>query len=108
MMELTVPERMKLLDILPEKNTYAGITEIFRLKLLLQLNNAEIEQIEADLDGEMIRWNQDKALALLVDVPMGEWVTNVIRQVLREKDFASDLEPAEISLYERFIIDYQI
>ena len=107
-MELTVPERMKLLELLPEKNTYAGITEIFRLKLLLQLTNDEIVEIEAKMDGEMIQWNQEKAIALLIDIPMGEWITNVIRQVLRDKDFASDLEPAEISLFERFIIDYQV
>ena len=107
-MELTVPERMKLLEILPEKNTYSGIKEIYRLKLLLQLNNDEIAEIEAELDGDMIKWDQDKAIGLLVDIPMGEWVTNVIRQALREKDFATDLELAEISLYERFIIDYQV
>jgi hypothetical protein len=107
-MELTVPERMKLLEILPEKNTYAGIVEIHRLKLLLQLTNDEILEIDAKLDGEMIQWNQEKAIALLVDIPMGEWVTNVIRQVLREKDLATDLDLAEISLFQRFIIDYQV
>lgn len=107
-MELTVPERMKLLELLPEKNTYAGITEIHRLKLLLQLTNDEILEIDAKLDGEMIQWNQEKAIALLVDIPMGEWITNVLRQVLRERDLASDLEATEISLYERFIIDYQV
>jgi hypothetical protein len=107
-MELTVPERMKLLELLPEKSTFAGINEIHRLRLLLQLNNDEIAEIDAKLDGEMIKWDQEKAIALLVDIPMGEWVTNVIRQVLREKDLASDLEPAEISLFERFILDYQV
>ena len=107
-MELTVPERMKLLEILPEKNTYAGIVEIHRLKLLLQLTNDEILEIEAELDGEMIKWDQDKAIALLIDIPMGEWITNVIRQILRDKDFATDLDLAEISLYQRFIIDYQV
>ena len=107
-MELTVPERMKLLEILPEKNTYAGIVEIHRLKLLLQLTNDEILEIEAKVDGEMIKWDQDKAIALLIDIPMGEWITNVIRQILRDKDFATDLDLAEISLYQRFIIDYQV
>ena len=107
-MELTVPERMKLLEILPEKNTYAGIVEIHRLKLLLQLTNDEILEIDAKLDGEMIKWDQDKAIALLIDIPMGEWITNVIRQILRDKDFATDLDLAEISLYQRFIIDYQV
>ena len=107
-MELTVPERMKLLEILPEKNTYAGIVEIHRLKLLLQLTNDEILEIDAKLDGEMIKWDQDKAIALLIDIPMGEWITNVIRKILRDKDFATDLDLAEISLYQRFIIDYQV
>jgi hypothetical protein len=99
---------MKLLDILPEKNTFAGITEIYRLRLMLQLNNDEILEIDAEMDEGMIKWNQDRAIALIVDIPMGEWVTNVVRQVLREKDDASDLGPEEISLYEKFIIDFQM
>ena len=107
-MKLTVPERLKLTEILPEKSTYAGVSEIHRLHMILMLTNEEIIEIDAEHQEGRISWNQDKALTLIVDVPMGEWVTNVIRQILREKDLAGDLDRTEMSLFERFIIDYQV
>lgn len=106
-MQLTVHERLKLLELMPEKSTYAGIREIHRTTLLLMLTNDEVIEIEAKHEGGVLQWNQDKALTLIVDIPMGEWMTEIIRGVLREKDREGDLSPAEISLFEKFILDYE-
>ena len=106
-MKLTVHERLKLLELLPEKASYSGIMEIHRTSMLLSLTGNEAEQIEVKQEGGQIQWNQEKALTLIVDIPIGEWLTNVIRLALREKDRESDLEPAEISLFEKFILDYE-
>ena len=107
-MKLTVHERLKLLELLPAKESYSGVKEIHRLSLLLNLNAEEAEAIDVRfVDGGMMQWNQDKALGLIVDIPMGEWITNIIRLALREKDREGDLEPAEITLFEKFILDYE-
>lgn len=106
-MILTVHERLKLLEILPLKESYEGITEIHRLSLLLSLTTDEQDIIEVEFKDGKIHWNQDKALTLLVDIPMGEWMTNIIRGILKEKSHEHDLEPSEMSLYEKFIMDYE-
>jgi len=106
-MQLTVHERLKLMELLPMESTYAGVMEIRRASMLLQLTGEEAEQIEATFEDGHIQWNQDKALTLIVDVPMGEWMTETIRLALREKDHEGTLDPSLISLFEKFILDYE-
>jgi hypothetical protein len=106
-MELTIHERLKLLELLPAKESYAGVTEIYRTSLLLSLTDDEAKELEVTHVEGGIRWNQDKALTMNTDIPIGEYLTNIIRQVLREKDRERELEPAEITLFEKFILDYE-
>ena len=106
-MKLTVHERLKLLDIMPSKESYAGMLEVHRMNLLLSLTNEEAEEIEVKYVDGMVQWNQEKALGLIVDVPMGEWITNKIRGSLREMDREGELSLPEMSLFEKFIMDYE-
>ena len=106
-MKLNVPERLKLLEIMPEQSTYEGIKDIHMTNLLLNLTGDEATEIEAVHAEGVITWNADKALGLIVDVPMGEWMTNTIRVVLRERSHDGEMEAAEITLFEKFIMDYE-
>ena len=107
-MRLSVPERMKLLELLPEQSSYEGIVEIFRTVNLLRLTDDEAIAIEVQHNDEGgILFNQEKALTLIVDIPIGEWMTNTIRKVLRDKDDAGELDVNDMPLYDKFIVDYQ-
>jgi len=105
-MKLTVPERIVLRSILPTQESYAGMTEIAKLKIHLTFSGEEALQIELTQEGGNLRWNADKAAQLIKDVPMGEWMTNVVRDILREKNEKHKLPEQEMSLYEKFIVDY--
>ncbi|MHA2377006.1 MAG: hypothetical protein ACXAB9_12630 [Candidatus Thorarchaeota archaeon] len=107
-MKLTVGERLTLLGILPEESNYAGVREIFRLRQLLGLTDDESKEIEVQPTGDgRIQWNQEKALGLIVDIAMGEWITEMIRGELRKLDKEYRLSPEIMSLYEKFILDYE-
>ena len=107
-MKLTVSERLTLLGLLPEESNYAGVSEIFRLRTLLGLTDEEAQKIEVEpVEGGRIQWNQEKALGLIVDIPMGEWITETIRGVLRDLDRDYKLVPEIMSIYEKFILDYE-
>ena len=107
-MRLSVPERLKMLELLPLKNTYEGMMEIQRLSMLLSLTDDEAKQIDVQhTEDGMIQWNQEKALGLIEDIPMGEWVTNVLRKMLRDRDREGEMEITELSLFEKFIMDYE-
>jgi hypothetical protein len=106
-MKLSVPERLKLLELLPEEASYPGIKEIYRTTLLLGLTDEEAKEVEAKQHEGMIQWNIEKALGLIVDIPIGEWMTNTFREILQERSREGNLTMPEISLYEKFILDYE-
>lgn len=106
-MKLTIPERLKLLEIMPSSSTYEGIKDIHMTNLLLNLTGDEADKVEAKFEGDRMFWNQEKALGLIVDIPMGEWMTNTVRVILRERSDNGDMEAAEITLFEKFILDYE-
>ena len=106
-MKLNVPERLRLLEIMPEESTYSGIRDIHMTNFLLNLTGEEAEEVEAKFEGDRMFWHKEKALGLIVDIPMGEWMTNTIRVVLREMDHNGELNAAEITLFEKFIMDYE-
>ena len=107
-MKLTVGERLTLLGLLPDESNFAGVKEIFRLRQLLGLTDEEATEIEVQptSDGR-IQWDQDKALGMIVDIAMGEWITEVIRGELRDLDKDYQLRVEVMSLYEKFILDYE-
>ena len=108
-MILTVAERLTLLGILPNESNYPGVREIFRLRQLLSLTDEESKEINVQ-QGEMpgtIMWDNEKALGLQVDIAMGEWITEVVRGELRELNEDYKLTTEVMSLYEKFIRDYE-
>lgn len=107
-MQLTIDERLALLPLLPPESNYPGVQEITRARMVLGLTDEEAEEIEVVSVGEgMIKWDREKALGLIVDIPFGEWMTNTIRDVLRNLHEEYKLRPEIMSLYEKFILDYE-
>lgn len=106
-MKLSVPERLALLEIMPAKADYPGVKEIYRTTLLLNLDGDEAEEIEVKHIEGMIQFNVEKALGVIKDIPMGEWMTNTFRVILRNKSDEGDVSIPEISLFEKFILDYE-
>ena len=108
-MQLSVHERLRLLEILPKTESYAGVKEVYRASMLLSLTEEEGTELEVAIDEETgrIRMNNDKALKMNADIPIGEYLTNVIRQILKTKDETKDLNIVEMSLFEKFIMDYE-
>ena len=106
-MKLTILERFTLIELLPLDNTFAGIKEIYKAKLHLNLTEDEIEELEIVYEGGTIQWNQEKALSMDKDIPMGEWMVETIRGILVKRDEAAEITEQEISLFEKFVMDYQ-
>ena len=107
-MKLTVGERLTLLGLLPDESNFAVVKEIFRMRSLLGLTDEESATIKVEPTGDgRIQWDQEKALGLIVDIPMGEWITEVVRGELRDLDREYQLRVEVMSLYEKFILDYE-
>lgn len=106
-MILTVHERLTLLELLPMENTFAGIREIHKAKLHLSLTSEEMEDLEVVFESGQVQWNPEKALSMDKDIPFGEWMVETVRGIMVERDKAGIVTENEMSLFEKFVMDYE-
>ena len=55
----------------------------------------------------MTNWNPKKAMEQIKDVPVDEFITNLIRKILADLEGKGKLTDQTISLYEKFVVMYQ-
>ncbi|HKZ80743.1 MAG TPA: hypothetical protein VJ124_20880 [Pyrinomonadaceae bacterium] len=106
-MKLTFHERVALLELVPAQEDYAGLKEIRRLRETCAISGEEAQKYgDKQPDGGWII-NFNKTAGTTKEVPIGEWMTEKIRDILRKKDEKHQLEEKLMSLYEKFIVNYQ-
>lgn len=106
-MQLNFQERVALLKLLPEKEDYAGMKEIRRARETLAISGEEAQKYGEKADGGAFNINFQKTMGVLKEVPMGEWLTEKIRDILRVMNEKHALEDQFISLFEKFVVNYQ-
>ena len=97
---------MILIPMLPEQESFAGIGEISKLKMVLQLSGEEAGELIIEKDGVQ-QLDPVKAAGFVKDIPISEWMTKKIRGILRDKDRKLELKENELSLFEKFVMDYE-
>ena len=111
-MKLEVHERIALLQLLPAEGTYAGLKAIRRAKEMLSFQQEEIEfqEISSGVGPDcnsFTNWNPTKAMEQIKDVPVDEYITDLIRKSLAELEAEGKLNDQTLSLYEKFVVMYQ-
>jgi hypothetical protein len=112
-MLLEVHERFALLNILPKTGDYAALKTIRRAKEMISFTPEEIRfygitnGVNPETGKPQVNWNTQKAQEVVKDVPVDEYVTNVIRDKLSELSKKGQLTEDFMSLYEKFVIIYQ-
>lgn len=108
-MKLMVHERFALLNMLPEKSTYAGMKSIMRARGALSFTPEDIELYKMSRDTETGRWDWDADAAEkhVLDIPVEEYIVQMIRQKLEKMDKDGNITQTHMSLYEKFILDYR-
>ncbi len=108
-MKLTITERLELLELLPREESYAGLKELRKAKECIALGAEEIkeykyEEIPAPSGhGMQIRWNPAMDLEER-DVPINEYATGVIVNLLSKEEKEKKLKERHMPLYEKFVI----
>ena len=106
-MLLTVTERFVLVEILPSEDTYAGMSEARKTRANLALTDEESVELELKQLEDRVVWNPEKAQQHIVDVPIGEWMIETLRGILREMSDNHKLPEKYMTLYEKFVLDYE-
>jgi hypothetical protein len=112
-MVLEVHERLALLSLLPTKGDYAALKTIRRAKEMISFTAEELAFYEIanainPVNGKpQAHWNTKKASEVVKDIPVDEYITNLVRDKLSEMNKKGELTEDFMSLYDKFVIIYQ-
>lgn len=106
-MKLTFQERVELLALVPTHEGYAGLKEIRRLREACSITGDEAKQYGDKTADGTYRLDFGKTAGIVKEIPIGEWMTEIIRDTLRKKDEIYQLEEKHMSLFEKFVVSYQ-
>lgn len=109
-MKLDVRERIALASLLPNKGDYEALKTIRRAKEMVAFTPEERKLYKLQHDEATGNWNWDgKAAAMNVkDVPVDEYITNLVRNKLAQMNNDKELTEQFTSLYEKFVIAYKV
>jgi len=99
--ELTVVERLVLLNILPKEGDFTTIKLLRKLRENLSFDEDEHKKLNFVQDGDQVRWNQEA----LVDkhIAIGEKAGDLIHDALKKLNDEKKLTNEHFSLYEKFV-----
>jgi len=103
--ELTVPDRLTLLNILPKEGDFTTIKLMRKLRESLSFDEEELKKIEFIQDGDQVRWNVEGAASILKQCQIGEKMTDTIHDALKKLSDEKKLTDQYLSLYERFVVN---
>ena len=99
-MQLNIPERLVLFDVLPEKGSFLTMRAVHEMKMMLGLTPEEVARAEVkDLDGQGVSWKDN----IEADIPLDVVQFQVCRDELAKLDKAGTLTADHLSLYEKFV-----
>ena len=67
----------------------------------------EIKVFEITTTDGRTQWSTAKASAQIPDIPVEEYITNIIRDKLVEINKKEKLTEAQLSIYDKFVVMYQ-
>ena len=100
-MQVTVLERIALLNLLPREGNILTVRTIRDLKKKLEFTESDIKTLDLKPEGQMIRWSHEKEFELTVEFTDGE--SGIIKAELKRLDEEKKLTADHISLYEKFM-----
>ena len=99
-MELSVSERLVLLNILPVEGDLTTLRIVRDLKKELSFDEEEHSALSFIQDESSIQW--DQTVEVFKDVPIGDKATDVIKEAFAQADRQKTLTLAHLEVYERF------
>jgi hypothetical protein len=104
-MNLTVKERIQLMNLLPAQGDFRTIKVIHILKMKLGFADYELKDLEfKDLPNGQIKWNPSETIDRK-EVELNRVESEIISQTLRKLEKESQLNVEHLTLYEKFCED---
>lgn len=104
-MNLTVAERIMLLEILPPTGDFLTLKIVRGLRESLSFDEEEIQKLDFKQEANHVRWNA--VAETLKNISIGAKANDIIVQSLKELDERKLLTEQHLALYEKFVCDHQ-
>ena len=103
-MDLTVTERLMILDLLPKEGTYVTLKLIRVLREELSFNNEENQALKFKYEGNQVLWDDGAAATLgTKEVEIPQTMIDVILARFGSLDEAGKLTMDHLPVYERIL-----
>ena len=107
-MLLEVQERLALLELLPREGDYASIKTLRRAREMISFTPEENKELEFENKGNNILvWDVEASEKMVRDIPVDEWTSNTIREILINLSNEKALTDMQYSLYVKFVIHFE-
>jgi hypothetical protein len=100
-MNLTLLERIVLLNILPTESNFATLKIVNDLRNTLSFTEEEYKEYEIVQDGNKLTWNLKGNEEQ--EITIGEKATDIIVEALKKLDEGKKLTMQQYSVYNKFI-----
>ena len=100
-MELSIIERLVLLNILPKEGNFLTLKLIRQLRESLSFDEAEIKAVNLRQVDEKVAWDMDKAVSKKIEI--GEKMSDLVVGTLKDLDKEGKLKDEHFSLFEKFV-----
>lgn len=101
-MNLSIPERIALLGVLPEQGNFVTLKIVHQLRTALSFSEDEVKRWSISQDGQRVTW--DSACESGAEIPIGEKATDLIVEALKNLDQRHALTEQHFTIYEKFVI----
>ena len=107
-MILEVFERLALMELLPKEGDFAALKTIRRSRETIAFTAEEQKALafENAPNGTLV-WDLEIAAEMQPDLPVDEWTSNKIREILINQSNEGKLKDQVFTLYEKFVIAYE-
>lgn len=101
--ELTILERLVLLNILPKEGDFTTIKLLRKLRENLSFDEEEHKALNFVQDGDQVTWDVEAAAGLVRRVQIGEKQSDIVHDALKKLNDEKKLSEQHLSLYEKFV-----
>ena len=100
-MELTVLERLVLLNILPKEGDFTTLKLVRKARESLSFDDLENKRLSFIQDGDQVRWNESTNITKKIE--LGEVMTIKVVETLKKLSKDEKLKEEQFTLYEKFV-----
>ena len=102
--DLTVPDRIALLGILPQSGSVLTLRAMVDVRLALSFSEAELSHLSLTQTHDRVSWHEpEPASPYSKTVEFGDYTIGLIRAALQHLNDTNSLKPEHLRLWEMFV-----